>query len=97
MLSQDKHVCPKCGTETHITRESHAHENFYIQCDACGHRVAVVRLDAEVISEVANALQAAVLLMAQLQAQALQPVDDIRRLRDMVRRAFVALRVLRLQ
>ena len=70
---------------------------MYLKCHDCGHLSAAEHSDREAISELANALQSALLYSVELET-ALAPVSggrELGNLQQALQRALVAVRALR--
>jgi len=88
-------TCAKCsGDGLSVVGVSHA-VLVYLQCDACGHAATIEHPDCQVVSDLANALQAALFFSLELEAKAAGQFDDVVRLRFALERAVTALRKLR--
>jgi hypothetical protein len=93
--NDQKTVCQKCGASgARFVGMSHA-LLVYFWCDACRHTTTVEHPDHEVISALANALQAAVLISTELKAKTVGRLDDFDSLQDVLRNAVTALQKLR--
>jgi hypothetical protein len=68
---------------------------FSLHCHACGHAAHVDIDDREVVSDLANAVQTAVLVSLELEAKAVAHGEEIARLQGALTRAVTALRRLR--
>ena len=88
-------VCPKCGG--HAYRHvgvSQAPALMYVQCATCGHTGGFEHPPRAAFSELANALQAALLLSIELEASAPEHLDAVAHLQSAIRRAVAAMRQL---
>ena len=88
-------LCERCGGSTHQIGVSRS-LLVYFRCQGCGRIATAAHHDSEVVSDLTNALQAALLLSVELEAKAMGQFDDVGRLQDVLRRAVVAARKLRL-
>jgi hypothetical protein len=89
--------CTKCGgADLQVIGLSRALV-MYLQCDGCGHVSAAEHSDREAVSDLANALQSAVLLSEDVAAavRASKPVSDVGRLQHSLQQAVAALQRLR--
>ena len=84
--------CHRCGDRLQIVGRSASLHLVYMQCHACDQVTVVERADRDVILQLANAIQTAVLIVAQLQAGSVREVDHITELHRALRRAVATLR-----
>jgi hypothetical protein len=92
---EKQQTCAKCNGEgLSVVGVSHA-LLVYLRCNACGHAATIEHPDSQVVSDLANALQAAVFFSVELEAKAVDQLDDVGRLRFALERAVTALRKLR--
>jgi hypothetical protein len=93
-MLNDESRCPRCTGVARVLGVS-ASLLVYRRCRSCGHVATSEHADREAISDVANALQVAVLLTFELEASAFEHLNQIGDLQVALRRATTAL--LRLQ
>jgi hypothetical protein len=67
---------------------------MYVQCATCGYTGGLDHQPRAVFSELANALQAALLLSVELEASAPEHFDTVAHLQSSIRRAVAAMRQL---
>ena len=95
MNPQDQpRVCQRCGSsDVWIQQVSHALV-LTVSCDACALTTNIEFTDHQVLSELTNAVQAALLVAAALERKAVEHAEDIANLESELRRAVTALRKL---
>lgn len=93
----DLRACRNCGSwDTSADTSAHSLV-LCICCRACGHTTVIDAADEEVLSELANAIQAAVLVSGELRSTAtFERADDADKLHTALRRVVAALQRLRL-
>lgn len=90
----DQRVCVKCGCDgVSVAGVSHS-LLVYLRCDTCGYLATTEHSYREAVSDLANALQAAVLISVELEAKAFDHFDVVGSLQDALREAVTALRKL---
>jgi hypothetical protein len=91
-LGEDIRRCRRCGSWETGADTSTRSLILGICCRRCGHVTIIDAADPERVSDLANAIQAALLEAADLTTETITQPEDIRRLQEALRRAVIALR-----
>jgi hypothetical protein len=93
-LVADIRRCRRCGSWDTAADTSTCSLILGICCRCCGHVTIIDAADPEKVSDLANAIQAALLEAADLTTETAVHREEIRRLQGALRKAVIALRQL---